>query len=317
MATTTNHTRTDIIVLDIGGTSIRIGHIRDNRLCSDFERLSTQTLRVFDAQEKLLSIILSYAQKHQLQLKAVVLGIPGVLDRNNDSIAHCNNIPQLEGVGLKNVLSNGLSCAVLFEQDTMLQLLGEWRAGVGNKHASLFGVYFGTGIGAAYLINGHPDNPLVQDIQAGHIPIMSEGRLCQCGNKDCIEAYACGHTLTELATRVGCPVEELFIHFSNPDTKPALEKDRMDLLESELKRFILYQSYMLATISTLFTPGMVVIGGGVPQMANYPRKLLIQNTINHLQKPYPAETIRFAWASLDTTAALHGALALLDIHHPA
>ena len=299
----------DVIVLDIGGTQIRVGHIREGILSSEFETHDSNSLCVPDAREKLLAIVVTCRDAQRLNLKAVVLGIPGVLDRTQDRISHCNNIPELEGDGLLVFLSNKLGCAVLFEQDIMLQLLGEYRAGAAKNTASVFGVYFGTGIGAAYLINGDPDNPLVQDIQAGHIPIMAEGRLCKCGNTDCIEAYASGHTLTDLALRFNCPIDQLFARKS--------DVSRYKLLAPELDRFIVYQAYMLASICTMFTPELLVIGGGIPMMSGYPRNALIEKTISHLQTPYPAENIKFTWASLPTEAPLHGALALLDIKHNA
>lgn len=191
----------------------------------------------------------------------------------------------------------------------MLQLMGEWRAGAGEHSPSLMGVYFGTGIGAAYLINGNPDESPVTDIQAGHIPIMCEGRLCKCGNTDCIEAYACGHTLTELADRTGCPVDQLFV--LKDDVK------WRESLACELDQFVLYQAYMLATICTLLSPKSLVIGGGIPMMQAYPRELLLEKTIRHLQKPYPAQSVKFAWASLAQEASLHGALALLELKYDA
>lgn len=299
------NTAKDVIVLDNGGTRIRVGHIRDGEFCTEFENYSSLRLCVPDARDELLSIIQTYASEHNLILKAAVLGIPGILDRENDAISHCNNIPQLEGDGLRQFLSDSLGCTVLFEQDIMLQLLGEWQAGAGQRKASVFGVYFGTGIGAAYLLNGNPDNPLVQDIQAGHIPVMAQGRLCKCGNSDCIEAYACGHTLTDLAHRSGCPVEQLF--------ERRLHTKWREILQDELDVFVRYQAYMLATICTMFTPEIIVIGGGIPTMIGYPRDLLIQKTVSHLQKPYPANSVVFSWATLANEAPLHGALALLEI----
>lgn len=298
-------TASDIIVLDNGGTSIRIGHIRQGIFSETFETLKSTRLCVDDAREELLMIINDYTARHTLNLQAAVLGIPAVLDRRNDVIEHCNNIPQLEGKGLRQFLTDKLECLVLFEQDIMLQLLGEWQAGAGRGKSSVFGVYFGTGIGAAYLLNGDPENPLVQDIQAGHIPIMSEGKLCKCGNRDCIEAYACGHTLTELAATTGCPIERLFEYKEQPAWKAVLHE--------ELDQFILYQAYMLATVSTMFTPELIVIGGGVTAMSGYPQGKLIAKTVEHLQKPYPASTITFAWASLGKQAPLYGALALLNL----
>ncbi len=291
----------DIVVLDIGGTHIRIGHIRNTILYEDFEILDSRILRVTSARRELQIIIERYVKQHHLNLNAAVLGMPAMLDRDNDIISHCNNIPQLQGQGLKRFLSESLGCKVFIEQDVMLQVLGEWQAGAAYRQASVFGVYFGTGIGAAYLLNGNPENELVQDIQAGHIPIMAHGKVCKCGNTDCVEAYACGHTLTALARESGCPVEDLFI-----------KRNHNHLLADELDRFILYQAYLLATICTLFTPVVVLIGGGIPKMQGYPRDELLQKTIKQLQKPYPAESVRFVWSSLSAQSPLHGALALLN-----
>lgn len=186
----------------------------------------------------------------------------------------------------------------------MLQVLGEWKAGSVRDQKSIFGIYFGTGIGAAYLLDGHTKHDFLQDLQAGHIPIMAQGKLCPCGNTDCIEAYACGHTLTALAQQSGSPVDTLFTHWQKSDSKTALHK--------ELNQIILYQAYMLATVCTLFTPDVMLIGGGIPKMSGYPRNELIKKTRAHLQKPFPAESVRFEWASLDNEAPLYGALALLE-----
>jgi len=294
----------DIVVLDIGGTCVLVGHIRNGCISTDFLRLDSSTLRVPEAHKQLQIVIEQYAKRHTLNLHAVVLGMPAMLDRKNDEITHCNNIPQLQGQGLNQFLTTALGCKVLLEQDIMLQVLGEWRAGAVRGQKSVFGVYFGTGIGAAFLQNGNVENELTRDIQAGHIPIMAQGKPCQCGNKDCIEAYACGHTLVELAQQSGIPIEQLFAHWhqNNKDTT----------LFEELNQFILYQAYLLATVCTLFTPDDLLIGGGIPKMAGYPRDELMRKTREHLQKPYPAQNIHFNWASLENQAPMHGALALLE-----
>ncbi|OED42975.1 hypothetical protein AB833_04930 [Chromatiales bacterium (ex Bugula neritina AB1)] len=293
-------------MLDNGGTRIRIGHIRSGVLCEEFAIHSSQLLCVPNAREVLVELIRNYAQQYDLNLKAAILGIPALLDRENDIISHCNNIPQLQGRGLRAFLAEELHCDVLLEQDIMLQLLGEWKAGAARQQNSVFGVYFGTGIGAAYLLNGDPVNPLVQDIQAGHFPIMAEGKICKCGNTDCVEAYASGHTLTGLAVQAACPVEKLFEYRFEDRWKARLH--------DELSQFILYQAYVLATVCTMFNPGLLIVGGGIPLMAGYPRDELIEKTRNHLQKPHPATTLKISWASLPGIAPLHGALALLERH---
>jgi len=293
----------DIVVLDNGGTSIRIGHVKDGVIGDEFETISSKALCVANAYDALAAIIRNYSSAHSLSLEAAVLGIPGMLDQAADTITHCNNIPQLEGTGLRSHLESSLGCHVILEQDIMLQLRGESSAGAARDSDSVFGVYFGTGIGAAYLLNGmpFPSHQGAAGLQAGHIPIMAQGKRCMCGNTDCIEAYACGHTLTELAATSDCPVERLFV-----------ERDNSELAEP-LNQFILYQAYMLASIVTLFVPDTILIGGGIPQMKNYPRDELLEKVREHLQKPQPAESVKFRWSSLGKHAPMHGALALLNI----
>ena len=290
----------DIIVLDVGGTHIRIGHWRNNICCSEFSVLETNMLRVENAQDALSDIIIQYARKLELDVTAVVLGLPGMLNPDTDTISHCNNIKQLEGSGLESRLTENLGCKVILEQDIMLQLLGEWRAGAARESRSVFGVYYGTGIGAAYLVDGNPKVNNAAGLQAGHIPIMAKGKPCICGNTDCVEAYACGHTLLELARAHGCAVDQIFLITDN------------EQLSSQLDAFVKYQAYLIATIATLFVPDTILIGGGIPQMQAYPRDTLMEHVLAHLQKPYPAESIDFTWASLGNTSVLHGAKALLE-----
>lgn len=292
------------VVLDLGGTSLRLGHLRDGVPSMDFQRISSDRLRVDNARQVLVELIRDYARSNQLEPDVVVLGLPGMIDRQKDTFTHCNNIPQLEGHAVQAGLAEALGCRVILEQDIMLQLLGEWRNGAAQDSPSVFGVYFGTGIGAAWLVDGDPYIQSAAGLQAGHIPIMAQGKPCVCGNTDCIEAYACGHTLMELASVHDCPVENLFVERGKPG------------LVDELNQFVLYQSFMIATLVTLFVPDMIVIGGGIPQMAGYPREQLIANVHKHLRKPYPADSVKLRWAALGNQSSLQGALALLDFNSP-
>ncbi|MFK8083770.1 MAG: ROK family protein [Granulosicoccus sp.] len=291
----------DVVALDVGGTHIRIGHLHNDVPCTTFNTLNSSELRVDNAYDALCNIISRYADDFALDVHAVVLGLPGMLNQAADTITHCNNIRQLEGQGLRSRLEAALNCKVILEQDTMLQVLGEWQSGAAKASSSVFGVYYGTGIGAAYLLNGNPRVHSAAGLQAGHIPIMADGKSCICGNKDCIEAYACGHTLLEIAQAHNCPVEEVFI------------KENRFELQKELDTFIQYQAYLIATLITLFVPDTILVGGGIPQMKEYPRDSLIKHVQAHLQKPYPAETTRIVWATLGNASILHGARALLAL----
>jgi len=290
------------VVADIGGTHIQLGHIQGESVDPNVERVSSDRLRCTDPVTTLGQLITDYAQSKQLQIDAVVLGIPGLLDQSRQSITLCNNIRQLEGTGLRDRLSTSLDCPVYLEQDIMLQLLGEWCYGAACNSGAVFGVYFGTGIGTAYLQNGDPFKPGAGTLQAGHIPVSNQGKPCICGNTDCVEAYASGHTLVALSKEFSVPLEQLFLVADNRELKRSLDE------------FITYQSFLLASVITITEPEMILIGGGIPKMPGYPHTQLQNSVMAHLQKPYPAEHIKICWAKYENSAALYGAVALIDIY---
>lgn len=290
----------DIVVVDMGGTRIRVGHLRQGEPMDTIEIFDSHSLRVNDAVSALAHLIQDHATHHALKPGVVVIGIPGILDHANDTLEHCNNVPQLEGVGLRRNLAQYLGCSVLLEQDIMLQLLGEWRSGPAQQCNAVLGLYFGTGIGAAYLRDGNPFRQGASSLQAGHIPVLGRGKRCMCGNLDCVEAYAGGHTLIALANSSGVPIEHVFER-----------RDHSNLHEA-IDEIILLQAWTIATAVTLLEPDMILIGGGIPRMAGYPREELERTVRSHLQHPRPADTLDIRFATLDSQAVLHGALALIE-----
>ena len=292
--------RGDIVVIDIGGTHLRVGHLQGGEASDAFHKTRSATLRVPDPVAVLAEAVEAHAAEYDLEPQAVVIGIPGMMDASRETISHSNNIPELEGTGLGRALQERLGCRVVLEHDIMLLLLGEWYAGAAERSPAVVGLYFGTGIGGAYLQEGDPFRRGGAGIQAGHIPVMMEGKRCLCGNTDCVEAYASGHTLTALAEESGVAVEALFERRDHP------------ALAEPLKRFITFQAYAATSAATLLEPDMVLIGGGIPEMSGYPKGDLETNIRAHQQKPEPAESLKIRWASLGDRAHLYGALALLE-----
>lgn len=292
----------EIVVVDIGGTHVRVGHVSAGKPSSTITTTSSVVLQTTDARTKLAELAKAHAEHHGLSPAVVVMGLPGLINQTQDTFDHCNNIPQLEGAGLRHQLSQLLDCAVLVEQDIMLQLLGEHRKGSVRDSPAVLAVYFGTGIGAAYLQDGNPFRRGASSLQAGHIPMLARGTPCLCGNKDCVESHASGHTLQALAVRSGVPVDKLFSHRLNPEIDQALDE------------FVMLQAWMVATAVTLLEPDDVLIGGGITEMADYPLDTLERIIRDHLQRPIPASTVCISRAALEKLSALYGALALIDLH---
>lgn len=291
-----------VIVADIGGTKIMLGHLVAGVPSEVSSTVSTDVLRVADPVAALETTLREYTVQRGLNhLNAVVLGVPVSLDRDLDTVLSSPNIPQLEGIRLATELQSRLGIPVRLERDINLLLLGEHRAGAAVNASSVLGAFFGTGVGAGFLMDGQPYRGFSVGLELGHIPIRGEGRVCVCGNVDCLEAYACGHTLTALSNQFGIPVGELFGR--------SLEHAG---LGRALFEFVRDQAYALATAINLFDPEVAVVGGGIPEMTAFPREAFMQTVRDHLRRPYPQEIVRLEFARLGSQAVLHGAVAVLE-----
>lgn len=288
-----------IIVADIGGTKIALGHLMAGKVSTLNSSVMTQRLRVADPITALEHIILEYANQQHLKFDAVVLGVPVSLDRDMDLVLSGPNIPQLEGLKLATLLQAKLSKPVRLERDIVLLTLGEQHSGAALGASSTVGIFLGTGVGGGFLIDAKPYRGFSVGMELGHIPIHGCGKICVCGNLDCLEAYACGHTLNELSNQFDIPVSELF-STRNTNLDPAIQD------------FIRDQAFAVATTVNLIDPEVCVIGGGIPFMQDFPKEHFIQLIFDHLRRPYPKESVKLVWAKLGSSASLYGALAVLE-----
>lgn len=288
-----------IIVADIGGTKIALGHLMAGKVSALSSSVMTQRLRVADPITALEHIILEYASQHHLKFDAVVLGVPVSLDRDMDMVLSGPNIPQLEGLKLATLLQAKLLKPVRLERDIVLLTLGEQHSGAALGASSTVGIFFGTGVGGGFLIDAKPYRGFSVGMELGHIPIHGRGKICVCGNLDCLEAYACGHTLNELSNRFDIPVSKLF-------------STRNTNLEPAIQDFIRDQAFAVATSVNLIDPEVCVIGGGIPFMQDFPKEKFKHLILSHLRRPYPKESVKLVWAKLGSSASLYGALAVLE-----
>lgn len=293
--------RDEVVVVDLGGTHVRFGHLDDGQPAEASWVQPTEPLRQGDPVEALARAIRAYVERAGLRPSGVVLGVPVSLGPDFDRVLSSPNIRGLEGLPLASQLRRALGVEVWLERDIALLLEGEWLAGAGRRADSLLGVFIGTGVGGAFLRQGEPYRGASGGaVEIGHIPIRDEGRLCVCGNRDCLEAYASGHQLRRLHTAYGVPLDGLFAVDAPSGLVEARERIVGDLARA------------VATAINLLDPEVALIGGGIPTMAGFPRSAFERRVRAHLRRPVPAEHVALAWARLGWRAALHGAHLLLE-----
>jgi glucokinase len=90
------------------------------------------------------------------RLLAVSAGAPGAVDpRRGMVVALAPNLKGWSEVPVETILRGALGVPVVVENDVNLAVLGEHWKGAARGHDTCVFLYFGTGIGAGIMVNGH------------------------------------------------------------------------------------------------------------------------------------------------------------------
>jgi glucokinase len=155
------------------------------------------------------------------------------------------------------LLAERLGRKVVVLNDLKVAAWGEFKAGAAKGETDSFTCFVGSGVGSAQIANGRlvlGGHGVAGEL--GHIKVVPEGgRLCGCGERGCLEAYAGGHKLAE------------WMHEEKIDgAAPELERlafeghPRAKELWEAASGFL---ALALANMVTVLNPGYLVLGGGV------------------------------------------------------
>lgn len=124
-------------------------------------------------------------------LAGVGIGATGPVDRATGVIHNVDTLPRFSGTGLVAELERRLKIPVIIDNDAVVAAVAEHRLGAGEGASRMLMVTLGTGIGAAFLVNGEPfRGPNGMHPETGHIPIVSGIGRCYCGADGCWEQVA-------------------------------------------------------------------------------------------------------------------------------
>lgn len=294
------HSAGALAVVEIGGTSVKFGFAREERPLPFTHRLPTSAIRCADPAKALGEHLLAAAAAACIKPSHVVVTVPGFIAPDFDHVLSAANVPELNGIGLASALRAEIGVPVQLERDVVLQLLGEIHAGAVEGECHVLAVYFGTGIGAAYLSDGTIFRGGGWALEIGHMPMHGLGQTLPGIERDRAEVYASGRTLSDVALRKTVEVGDLFT---------AARRDPE--LAAALRPIIRDQAFAISTAIALLSPRIVLIGGGVIEMADYPRDELRNIVAEHLPLPQSISPLDLRWARLGWEAAVWGAIALL------
>jgi glucokinase len=184
------------VAIDLGGTFIKIGLLKDGQLINRKEVVAQSASGLKSQLPELEQVINQIMLANQIQDKDV-LGIgfsfAGLVDSVSNRILSTNQKyddgPDTDLVGWAHEKWNWPLFAM---NDARMALLGEWQHGAGKACENLVMITYGTGIGSAVLMGG--ELLIGKHFQAGnlggHFVVNHKGTTCTCGNVGCVEAEA-------------------------------------------------------------------------------------------------------------------------------
>lgn len=272
-----------VIGIDIGGTHFRIGAVDEDCGVYAFQKVSvTKIFHSKDPLQDLRDSLEYYLEKEGLSgmVSAVSIGFPATVNRERTVVLQAPNVSYMENLPVVEYLRHHLNLPVYIDRDVCMTLyydrnrLGLMKTGI------LIGCYFGTGIGNAICIDGmllSGKDGVAGEL--GHIPVAGSKEPCGCGNFGCMENLAGGKYLAKLCREhyTDTPVEHIFTRHGT---------------DAMLKDFVERIAITVATEINILNPDDVLVGGGVPNMKDFPLDFLEEMIRFHTRKPYPERGLR-------------------------
>ena len=247
-------------------------------------------------------------------------------DKNGIILGSTPNLPFLKGLNLKNLLQEITQLPVFIENDANLMTLGEaFYENSKSLLGITIGTGIGTGFVEAqqkphpFLFPTSTNKKPIGDwhyrgeaeyselrtqnsellysysllkgesnlaMEAGHIIVVPNGRLCLCGKKGCLEAYASAESIKRI-------ISEKYPEFKGMSINSILlQKD------SNIQKAVLEQLELLAigiaNIIVILNPEVVAIGGGMIENENFDFTYLKNQVLKNLSTDYHKVNIKKA-----------------------
>jgi glucokinase len=262
--------------IDLGGTKVAVGVVNEKGEILAQNTYPTQVAGGFqavaDQMVKQVKEACESAGVSAKDLASAGVAAAGQIELGTGKVLFAPNLGWHDAP-LGQYLSDQLGVAVGVDNDVRAASLGEYLHGVDKRPESFFNIYYGTGVGAGYVLHGVMLRGAGNAAgEIGHITINHHGPKCKCGNHGCLELYASG---TGLARRSQSAVKDqpevgarLIELAGGPDkvnahtVRQAAEEG--DPLARQLVRETgHFAGIGIANIVNLFNPDVVMIGGGL------------------------------------------------------
>jgi glucokinase len=267
--------------IDLGGTKILAAVIdvaTGEVVASERKRTRADRGQEFVAQrtvEQAKAAIEAAKAQGVEEIQAIGVGAAGQIDRANGVILDAPNLG-VRNLALGDQLNREFGKPVYVGNDVEVAALGEYVHGAGKGYNNFVCLFVGTGIGSGIVQNGQMYTGLSGTAgEAGHMVIDAYGRICGCGGRGCLEAYASRTAMTKvIMAEIHHGRHSVLADKGEDDLTQGDAIIRSGILanaiaqkdELVIETVIEAANYLgigLAAIMNFYNPESIILGGGV------------------------------------------------------
>ncbi len=319
-----NRRKRAYIGIDIGGTKSLYALLDDKFEVLAEEKLRTHPgkggVRAFTAQMAgAVGALVKEAGQRSLKVKVVGVGCAGDIDMKRGVIRHSANLPFLDGYALGARLEKLTGARAFVGHDVQAALYGELTHGAARKARHVIGVWLGTGVGGALIIDrrlhlgatgdaGDIGNYLLHAVDVSHDSPRKEvldnvaSRTAIAGDA---AALAAKHAAPSLEKSAGTDVRDI----KAKDLASAIRAGDKGV-EKLVRSRAGVVGAALSNLVDFLNPDLIVLGGGlVEEMPEIMRREIAKSIRSHAT-PKAGKAVKVVVAKLGDHAGTIGAAQL-------
>lgn len=219
----------------------------------------------------------------------------GLVDSERGIVLTSPNVLGLKNLPVKKILEDEFGAETFLENDATAATIAERVFGEGKKHDNFVYLTLSTGIGGGAFLNGklyRGAHGMAGEM--GHMVVMSNGPVCGCGRRGCLEAIASGRGIARRVAENVTAVKESELYSkirpSDIDARKVFEFKKKGDMFSQLiiEETIYYLAVGLVNIIDIFDPEAVIIGGGIANAGEElfrPLRAAVQEEFKSMKRP--------------------------------
>ncbi|MBP8001298.1 MAG: ROK family transcriptional regulator [Chloroflexi bacterium] len=262
--------------------------------------------------QHLIQQLLQEANLSPSILLGLGVAVPAPLEGENLRRLSHVILPAWQGYALAETLERATGLTVYLENDANAGVIAEQWWGRGRDFANLAYIKLGTGVGSGLIVRHEiyrGDGGTAGEI--GHTTITTDGPICRCGNRGCLESYVGAPALIEEVNGQRQPNGQEAVQAIIDIVAAAEHNDPVSC--QVIRKAGKFLGIAIANLINLFNPGLIVLGGELAAAGD-----LLLNTVHEsvTQRAMPkaASEATITVSQLGDDAVAIGA-ATLVIHH--